>query len=134
MGKFKESKLWFHRALQDENLTLRDRVISLKEYAKVLIKQGNSPEADEKIQEAIRLADNLDGEDNDLRAKLLILLSHVHNTPVFAEEVVKTSGINRQLRNAACKFLIYFYSEQQDSIQVLSYIRMMKELHADSIL
>lgn len=111
--------------LQEDPIT---SFIAKKELAKCLIKLGEKEEAEEIILSA--LTDIEDYELPKLKAKNMLLLSILRNSPENAREVADDIKCEKDIRYLSYKFLIGYYKESGDSELFMEYHKRAEELQS----
>ncbi|ARU60500.1 hypothetical protein CBW65_04985 [Tumebacillus avium] len=116
-------------AMEKHEISHYTNIFIAKEYVKSLIKLKHFEVAKQVLNEYLTRSK----EYSDLHAKLSIFSSVVHNTPSYAEGVLKDTTINIEIRHKACAFLMSYYSYQDDSDLLMKYYKMGRMLSASKL-
>lgn len=119
LENYRRAKEHFERAIEKLSEYDEQKLISMKDYIKTLLKLGQKQRAAENISSALQQLELLD---LPLRkAQFLLLHAIVHEDLSAAEQVLAAEGIPVSLKLTACKFLMDFYKCIGDAENLMRY-------------
>jgi tetratricopeptide (TPR) repeat protein len=126
IGNFFAAKDHFKEAIAILEHHGEARLISVKDYIKVLIKLNERQTAISLALQSLEESRSLNLP--QLEAKFLILLAVLKNDCYYAEEVLNAQHVGDELIGIALKFLMDYCSRVDDSVGLMKYYKMAGEL------
>lgn len=129
MGNYTQAIQMYQEAIPDLYEDILGTIICLKEYAKCLLKVGDSSDAEQLVHQALQIIDESVEDYSELQAQFNLLLARIKNDPSFADAVLDNANHDVKIRHIACRYLIHYYEKVDDAESLIKYHRKEQALN-----
>ena len=119
LGDLHAAKNMFEQAIHKLPRFSEHRLITIKDYLKVLLKLGNQSSAKQLLLDSEEEVNRL--RNTDIRTKFQLLKMITIHDPTIAETILSNPETSRNHKRIACLFLMEHYRSTNDSISFIRY-------------
>lgn len=130
LGNYMAAKEYFEKAIECLEDELDLKYISVKDYAKCILKLKQTDKAIQLIEQSLQELNSLDLP--VIHAKLLLLHATTTNKAESADSVLAIENAGEDLHKMACDFLMKHYAKLDDSPTVLKYYKIAEKFATKS--